>query len=290
MKPPAFEYSRPSSLGEALELLAEYRTDGKVLAGGQSLLPLLSMRLAAPARLIDINRLDELAYLRAGPDGVRVGALARHSTVLADPSGRACQPLLATALASVAHPTIRNRGTTVGSIVHADPAAEMPAVLSLLGGTLTVASTTGRREIPAGELFRGPLESALGPDELALEAFFPALAERSGTAFAEISRRHGDYAVCGVGVLVCLDEDLRIDSAVAGYLSVAPTPLVLDLTDPIRGRSFDADLSPAAAQARTLVDPEPDIHASAGYRRQLVRVLTARVLGQAARAAAGVPR
>ncbi|MDQ2836964.1 MAG: FAD binding domain-containing protein [Actinomycetota bacterium] len=287
MKPPAFEYSRPETLGEALDLLAEHGPDGKVLAGGQSLIPLLSMRLAAPARLIDINSLTELAYLRTGPDGVRVGALARHSTVLADSSARTSQPLLAAALASVAHPTIRNRGTTLGSIVHADPAAEMPAVLSLLGGSVTVASAHGRRTIPAEQLFRGPLESSLEPTELAVEAFFPTLAAQTGTAFAEVSRRHGDYAVCGVGVLVCLDDDLRVSSAIAGYLSVAGTPLVLDLTEPISGRTFDADLAPAAAYARQRVDPEGDIHASAGYRRQLVEVLTSRVLRQAARSAAG---
>lgn len=288
MKPAAFEYSRPGTLGETLQLLAEHGPDGKVLAGGQSLIPLLSMRLAAPARLIDINSLTELGYVRTGPDGVRVGALARHAEVLRDAGARAGQPLVAAALASVAHPTIRNRGTTLGSIVHADPAAEMPAVLSVLAGSVTVASAAGRRTVPAAELFRGPLESALEPTELAIEAFFPALAAGSGTAFAEVSRRHGDYAVCGVAALVVLDADLRISSARAGYLSVAGTPLVLELTEPIRGRGFDADLAPAAAQARASVEPEPDIHASAEYRRQLVEVLTLRVLRRAARAAAGV--
>ncbi|MEO6703102.1 MAG: FAD binding domain-containing protein [Jatrophihabitantaceae bacterium] len=287
MKPSAFEYSRPDSLGAALDLLAEHGSQAKVLAGGQSLIPMLSMRLAAPARLIDINRIAALDYVRTGPAGVRVGALARHAVLERDGSAARCQPLLAAALASVAHPTIRNRGTSVGSIVHADPAAELPAVLSLLGGSLTVASAAGQRVVPAAELFVGPLESSLAPTELAIEAFFPALAQRSGVAFAELSRRRGDYAVCGVAVLVALDQDLRVSSALAGYLSIAATPLVLDLTGPIHGRTFDSDLAPAAALARELVDPEPDIHATAEYRRQLVQVLTQRALRQAARTAAG---
>ncbi|HEX8303760.1 MAG TPA: FAD binding domain-containing protein [Jatrophihabitans sp.] len=286
MKPPAFDYSRPESLDEASGLLAEYGPDAKVLAGGQSLLPLLSMRLIAPARLVDINRLAELAYIRSGPDAVRVGALARHTAVLRDSGAREHQPLLAEALAVIAHPTIRNRGTSVGSLVHADPAAELPAVLCLLGGSVTVASAAGQRTVPAGEFFTGPLESAVQPGELAIEAAFPALPARAGAAFVEVSRRHGDYAVCGVAVLVQLDADLRISAARAGYLSVSSTPLVVDLTEAIGGRPFDADLSAAAALARQSVDPEPDIHASADYRRQLAGVLTGRALATAARRAA----
>ena len=286
MKPPAFDYSRPESLDEALGLLAEHGSDAKVLAGGQSLVPLLSMRLIAPARLVDVNRLAELAYIRSGPDVVRVGALARHAAVLRDSGAREHQPLLAEACGVIAHPTIRNRGTSVGSLVHADPSAELPAVLCLLGGSVTVASAAGQRTVPADEFFLGPLESAVRPGELAIEAAFPAQAAGTGSAFVEVSRRHGDYAVCGVAVLVELDSDLRIRAARAGYLSVSPTPLVLDLTDAVGGRQHDADLSAAAAFARATVDPEPDIHASAEYRRQLAGVLTARALGIAVRRAA----
>ncbi len=173
--------------------------------------------------------------------------------------------------------------------MHADPAAEMPAVLCLLGGAVTLASSTGRRSVPAGEFFLGPLESAVRPGELAVEASFPALGARSGTAFVEVSRRHGDYAVCGVAVLVRLDDDLRVTGARAGYLSVAPTPLVLDLTEAIAGEVYDADFAEAVAAARDAVDPEPDIHASAAYRRQLAGVLTGRALRVAARRAAGIP-
>jgi carbon-monoxide dehydrogenase medium subunit len=290
VKPPAFDYSRPESLDEAVQLLAESGPDAKVLAGGQSLLPLLSMRLVAPSRLIDVNRLAELAYVRSGPDAVRVGALARHAAVLRDAGAAECQPLLAEALAVIAHPTIRNRGTSVGSLVHADPAAELPAVLCLLGGSVTLASTAGRRTVPAGEFFTGPLESAVAPGELAVEASFPALAARSGTAFVEVSRRHGDYAVCGVAVLVELDADLRIIAARAAYLSVAPTPLVLDLTGVVCGRRHDADLAEAVGFAGAAVDPEPDIHASAAYRRQLAGVLTGRALAIAVRRATDAAR
>jgi len=286
VKPSAFDYSRPESLDEALALLADSGPDAKVLAGGQSLLPLLSMRLIAPARLVDVNRLTELAYVRSGPDGVRVGALARHTAVLRDAAAKDCQPLLAEAVGVIAHPSIRNRGTSVGSLVHADPAAELPAVLCLLNGSVTLATATGTRTVPASEFFIGPLESAVRPGELALEAVFPARPAGSGAAFAEVSRRHGDYAVCGVAVLIELDADLRITAARAGYLSVSATPLVLDLTAAIAGRSYDADLSEAAAFARAAVDPEPDLHASADYRRQLAGVLTGRALGIAARRAA----
>jgi carbon-monoxide dehydrogenase medium subunit len=286
VKPSAFDYRRPEQLDEAIDLLGELGPDAKVLAGGQSLLPLLSMRLAAPKHLLDINRIAQLDFVSCGADGVRVGALARHAALERDAGARAVQPLLSAALAMVAHPTIRNRGTTVGSIVHADPAAEMPAVLCLLGGSITAMSTNGQRIICASEFFLGPLESALWESELAVEAFFPALPPQSGTAFAEISRRHGDYAVCGVAGLVTLDDDLRISVARAGYLSVSATPLVLDLTDAVSGRTFDGDLSAAGGLASAAVDPEPDIHATADYRRHLVGVLTNRVIVGAAHRAA----
>jgi carbon-monoxide dehydrogenase medium subunit len=287
VKPSAFEYHRPETLGEALDVLAELGPDGKVLAGGQSLVPILSMRLASPKHLVDINRIAELSYVRSGPAGVQVGALARHAVVERDAGARVSQPLLAQALKLVAHPTIRNRGTTVGSIVHADPSGEMPAVLCLLGGSVTAASKAGRRTITGNTFFLGPLESAVEPGELAVEAFFPALPEQSGTAFTEVSRRHGDYAICGLGVVVTLDDDLRIASAKGGYLSVSATPLVVDFADAIGGKSFDADLSAAAAMAQSAAEPEADIHASADYRRHLVGVLTARAVREAARSAAG---
>jgi carbon-monoxide dehydrogenase medium subunit len=283
VKPPPFEYSRPSSLDETLGLLADLGEDAKVLAGGQSLVPLLSMRLIAPRHLVDINRLDELAYVRADADGVRVGAVARHAEVEGDPDTARVQPLLRRALRLVAHPTIRNRGTTVGSLAHADPAAEMPAVLAVLGGSVRVASASGTRDVAAADFFVGPLESALSPGELAVEVAFPAQPPHTGSAFVEVARRHGDYAVCGVCAVVTLDDDRRVAAARAGYVSVAPTPLVLEL-DAARGRAFDAPMGDV--RDAVTVAPEADIHASAAYRRHLAGVLTVRAVRAAAREAA----
>lgn len=285
MKPAAFAYHGPRSLDEALSALAEVGPDGKVLAGGQSLVPMLNMRLATPGHLVDINRIGELDSLRVDAAGVRVGALARHARVEASAEVAAAQPLLGQALRHVAHPVIRNRGTVVGSIAHADPAAEIPVVLAVLGGTVEVASVEGRREVAAEDFFAGPLEPALEPGELAVSAFFPRLPARAATAFAEVSRRHGDYAMAGVAALVTAADDGRVAGVRAGYLSVAPTPLVLDLTpdaDAHRGAGGDPDWAAVAGLASERVEPEPDIHASADYRRRLVRVLTERVLREAA--------
>jgi len=281
VKPSPFTYHRPESLGEALTVLAEVGGDGKVLAGGQSLLPILSMRLAAPGHLVDVNRLTDLAYVRTAPDGVRVGALARHASVERDPAAAAAQPLLRQALRLVAHPTIRNRGTTVGSLAHADPAGEMTAVLAVLGGRVTLATAGRRRKVDAVDFFVGPLESAVRPGELALEAFFPAAPPGSGTAFLEVARRHGDYAVCGVAAVVTPS-----DGGVAarlGYVSMGPTPSVsrLDAVAPSGPGSDPASWAEAAAAAVDGLEPEGDIHATARYRLHLARVLTARALAAA---------
>jgi aerobic carbon-monoxide dehydrogenase medium subunit len=282
MKPRPLAYTRPESVAQALAALAPTDVDAKVLAGGQSLVPLMSMRLASPDLLVDINRLAEFSYVTVADGLVRVGALARHAEVLASPAA-AAQPLLPKALRFVAHPAIRNRGTTVGSVVHADPAGEMPAVLALLGGTVCVTSTAGQRSIPAAEFFLGPLESAVQPGELATEVQFPVLAgPAAGTGFAEISRRRGDYAVCGVAAMAWLAADGRIGGAKASYLSVGPTPVVLDLTDAVAGEAPDAPSFPAAASlARARLDPRSDIHATTGYRRHLAGVLTERALAEA---------
>jgi carbon-monoxide dehydrogenase medium subunit len=245
----------------------------KVLAGGQSLVPLLSMRLAAPSLLVDINGLPGLDTIEADADGVRIGALARHADVLASPDVRRVQPLVTMALANVAHATIRNRGTTVGSLVHADAAAEMPVVLALLGGSLDVQGPGGRRTIPVEELYVGPLESSVHHDEIAVSAFFPALAQGAGVAFEEIARRHGDYALVGAAALV------DGDSVRVGYLSVADVPTVVDLSGVAEERLGDVALEQ--------LEPGDDIHATADYRAQLVRVLTTRVVRSARE---GTPR
>lgn len=273
MKPAPFAFLRPSTLEEALAALAGEQ-GAKVLAGGQSLVPLLSMRLAAPSMLVDINALPDLGHIEIDEAGVRIGALARHADVLASAEAADAQPLLAMALSHVAHPTIRNRGTTVGSLVHADAAAEMPMVLRLLDGSVDVASVRGRRTIPAAELFAGPLESTLAHDEIAVEAFFPALAAGAGVAFEEIARRHGDYALVGVAALVQLDGD-EITGARLGFVSVSDIPTVVDVTEAVNDRA-----DPAAAALAEL-EPAADIHASADYRAHLVKVLTTRVLAAA---------
>ena len=263
MKPAPFAYHRPGSVADAVAALAG-DASAKVLAGGQSLVPLLSMRLAAPSALVDINGIPGLDSIEVDEVGVRIGALARHADVLASDDVRRVQPLVSLALAHVAHATIRNRGTTVGSLVHADAAAEMPVVLSLLGGSVDVEGPGGRRTIPAGELYVGPLESSVRHDELAVSAYFPALAPGAGVAFDEIARRHGDYALVGAAALV------EGDSVTVGYLSVSDVPTVVDLSG-----VADDDLGDAALQH---LDPGEDIHATAAYRAQLVRVLTRRVV------------
>jgi carbon-monoxide dehydrogenase medium subunit len=285
MKPPVFAYHRPRTVAEALDVLAEVGHDGKVLAGGQSLVPLLNMRLAAPAHLVDVNWLAELDEVAVDDRVVRVGALARQARVEHDPAAAGAVPLLGQALADVAHATVRNRGTVVGSLVHADPAAELPAVLVLLGGTMELAGAGdgGRRRVAAADFFLGPLDSAVGPGELATAAEFPRPPAGSGSAWVEVARRHGDYALCGVGALVTLDEGLRITAARAACISVGPLPVPVDLTDALVGQPHDAaDWAAAGRLAAAGVDPEDDIHATAAYRRHLAGVLTAR----AARAAA----
>jgi carbon-monoxide dehydrogenase medium subunit len=279
VKPPPFGYSRPETIEEAVAVLAGRDPDGKVLAGGQSLVPLLNMRLAMPGHLVDINRLSELSYLRVSDGHVVIGALARHAEVLADKDVARAQPLIGQALACVAHQVIRNRGTTVGSIVHADPSGEMTAVLALLGGSVQLVSASGERTVHATDFFLGPLESDVRPDELATQVRIPALPARVGTAFAEVSRRQGDYAVCGVAVLAELDQADGVSRAAAAYLSVSGTPLVLDLSDAC------GDPAAAGRLARDRVSPASDIHATAAYRKHLAGVLTERALRDAITAA-----
>src|SRR4051794_22803769 len=177
------------------------------------------MRLAAPTTLVDINRVPGLDRIEATPDGVRVGALVRHAALLTSTEAAAVQPLLVRATANVAHPAIRNRGTTVGSIAHADPSGEMTSVLALTGGSVTVAAPGGPSTVGWQDFFVGPLETSVHGPAVVLEAFFPALPQRSGTAFAEIARRKGDYAVCGAGVVVTLDADRRGSPAAAAHTS-----------------------------------------------------------------------
>jgi carbon-monoxide dehydrogenase medium subunit len=280
MKPAPFQWHGPADVAAVVSLLAEYGSEAKVLAGGQSLVPLLAMRLTQPAHLVDINGVSELDSVQVTADGVRIGALARHTRVERDDDAFRVQPLLRQALRQVAHPTIRNRGTCVGSLAHADPAGELTAVLAVCGGTITARSAGGTRTIPAADFFLGPLTCVLAADELAVSAQFPARPPSSGTAFLEIARRHGDYALCGVAAVAELDGQGALARLRCGYLSVADVPLVLDLTD-----AWRADPRDAAALAHDTVDPVTDLHATADYRRHLARVLTIRAARQAISAA-----
>ena len=282
MKPSTFVHHAPRSVDEALAVLAEFGHDGKVLAGGQSLIPILNMRLASPGHLVDINRVAGLDSVEVTADAVHIGALVRHAQLEHHAAAFAHLPLLRQALVNVAHPVILNRGTTVGSIAHADPSGEMPAVLALTSGYVDLASSRGARTVAARDFFLGPLESCLAEDEMATGASFGCFPPGTGMAFAESTRRHGDYALAGVAAAVTVLDGL-ITSARASFVSVTPTPDVLDLSELLAGNApEEGDWAKAAELAREHVDPDADIHASAEYRRMLVGVLTARVLAEAA--------
>ncbi|NIL84164.1 6-hydroxypseudooxynicotine dehydrogenase complex subunit alpha [Rhodococcus fascians] len=284
MKPSPLKYHRPRSIEEACRILAE--VDGKVLAGGQSLIPMLSMRLAAPGNLIDITGIDGLDDITGSTQsGVTFAALATHASLASNRAAAQTQPLLGRALQLVAHATIRNRGTTVGSIVHADPSAEMPAVIRLLDGSVTVQSVRGRRQIAAKDLFLGPLESSLETDEIAIAATVPAAKSGEGTAIDEVARRHGDYALVGVAARVTV-ADNAVRTAHVTYVSAGEFGEVVDYTDVIGGAAVsdarDPKWNALSEDARRRVETESDIHATAAYRSQLVAALTARVVMAAA--------
>ena len=280
MKPGPFVHHAPATVDEAVAVLGEVGHDGKVLAGGQSLIPVLSMRLANPGHLVDINGVAGLDAVHVTDAWVRVGALVRHAGLERHDEAFAALPLLRQALRNVAHPAIRNRGTTVGSIAHADPAGEMPSVVVLTGGVIEAVGPGGRREIAATDFFEGPLETTLAHDELVEAVRFGRFAPGTRTAFVESSRRHGDYALAGVAVAVEVSEGV-VTSARAAFVSVTPVPMVLDLTPVLGGRDAAAPAPDEVVDAvRAFVDPEGDIHASADYRRILVAELTRRALAR----------
>lgn len=280
MKPRAFTYHAPASLPEALELLAEHSADAKVLAGGQSLIPLLNFRMSAPEHLIDVNRLPGLHTVERNGDGWRIPALVRQRAAERSPELAAAFPLLPVALAQVAHPQIRNRGTVCGSVAHADPAAELPAVLTALGATMHIASTRGVRAIHADDFFVFHLTTALEPDELLVGVSVDDLPPGTVTGFAELAARSGDFALAAVAGVLTLDDSGVVRSGRLVAAGVSGIPFRLREAE---AALLGAELTPAAmfaAQdaARREVDPIDDIHAPASYRRQLVGVLTRRVL------------
>ena len=284
MKPAPFDYFAPGTVDEALALLAEHGDQAKPLAGGQSLIPAMNFRLARPQVLVDLNLVAALSYIRANGSGLAIGAMTRQRAVERSDLVARAAPLLAEAMPSIAHPQIRNRGTVGGSLAHADPSAELPAVALALETRFRAKSATGERWIPAGEFFKGMLETALEPGELLVEIAIPPLPARSGTAFLEMARRHGDYALVGVAAVVTLEANGRCQAARVALLSVGDGPvLASEAATVLAGQAPSAELARAAGEraASRDVDPPSDIHASAAYRRRLVAVLTRRALERA---------
>lgn len=289
MKPAPFEYLAPDSLAAALEALAHAAGtggDAKILAGGQSLIPVMNFRLAEPALLIDVNRLAELDFLESeNGGGLRIGALVRQRRLERDPLVAREAPLLHEAMPFVAHPQIRNRGTFGGSLAHADPAAELPAIAVALGARFRLRKAGGDRWVDARDFFAGLFTTLLEPDEMLTEAVIPPLPPRTGWAFLEIARRHGDYAQVGVAAVVTLDETGRCRAARLVYLSVGDGPVVAAAAaGMLAGEELSAAAIAAAAEKAACdeMDPLGDIHATPEFKRHLARVLTGRALTRAA--------
>jgi carbon-monoxide dehydrogenase medium subunit len=282
MKPAPFEYHAPRTLDEALALLTRYGSDAKPLAGGQSLVPLLNFRVSRPAALVDLNALPGLAYIRREDGQLRLGAMTRQRTIEFSPVAQEALPLLVEATTLVGHLPIRSRGTMGGSLAHADPSAEYPAVLVALDGEVVARGPRGERVVRAAELFRSYLTTSLAADELLVEARLPIPPPETGFAFEEFSLRHGDFAIVGIAALLVV-RDGRCTMARLAAAGVAPAPVRLRGAEEILERDgvSDGAIAAAAGRAGELVMPESDIHASARYRRQLTRVLTARALRRA---------
>jgi len=290
MKPPKFRYFAPGSVEEALTLLAEHTDGGRVLAGGQSLVPLMNMRLVQPSVLVDINGIHELAYVKAWNGGLAIGTLTRDTNLIDDTMVAERLPLLREAARHIGHPAIRNRSTVGGSIAHADPAAELPAVMVALNAVFEVRSPSGSRTISAQDFFKGYLSTDLKEGELLTELRVPGLPSRAGSAFIEFARREGDYALAGVAAVIALDEDGTIADARLGLCSVGPAPVrALSAEALLHGQrpGNEAWEAAAAATVSALDHPLSDIHGSAGYRRHLAGVLTKQALAIAAERAEG---
>jgi aerobic carbon-monoxide dehydrogenase medium subunit len=291
MKPPDFEYVRPSTVPEAVAALASSPDDAKVLAGGQSLVPMMNFRLAAPALLVDINRISDLAFVEARDGGVAIGAVARQADVEASALVLQDCPLLAEGLGHVGHPQLRTRGTVVGSLVHADPAAETPAVALALGARVTVSGPRGLRTIAAVDFFQTYFTTDVAPDEIATEVWFPAAPEGSGSAFVEIARRPGDFSMVGVAATVQLADE-NIVSAALAVSGVGERPVRLHSVEgALDGARADvatfAEVAPMAADDDDQLRPPDDVHATGAYRRKVLPALVEQALTTAARRAAG---
>ncbi|TFV67948.1 xanthine dehydrogenase family protein subunit M [Blastococcus sp. CT_GayMR20] len=289
MKPAPFEYVAPTTLAEALDVLDTHGDEVKILAGGQSLGPLLNLRLATPSVLVDINRVPGLDRIEVDDGHLRVGALVRQRAAERSAVLGGAAPLAVEALHSVGHIGIRNRGTLAGSIAHADPSAEMPAVLTVLGGSVRAVSRAGDRTIPAAALFQTYFTTVLEPEEMVVEVLLPRRPVRTGHAWLEFAQRHGDFAIVGVGAVVTLDEDGRCRAARVVCTGVDSVPFdASEVAATLVGSPVDGDACAAVADAvaRTC-QPGTDVFADASYRRRLIRSLVPRALQAAGRRAQG---
>jgi CO/xanthine dehydrogenase FAD-binding subunit len=284
VKPAPFEYEDPSTLPEALSLLAEHGDAATVLAGGQSLVPLLNFRLSQPERVIDINGLSELDYIRVEDCALRIGALTRQATLERSPEVAARVPLLSEVVRFVGHAAIRTRGTVGGSVAHADPAAELPVTFATLDARFHLRAAAGARCLPAEEFFRTVMMTARKPDELLVEVEVPLPSERTRSGFAEFAKRNGDFALAGVAAVLRVSPDGRCEEAALGLLGAAPVPLRSRVAEEyLRGTELDTGtLAEAARLAAREVRAGGDIHASAEYRANLVEAMAGRALTAAA--------
>lgn len=289
LKPAPFEYLAPESLEEAVSLLSEKADDAKVLAGGQSLIPLMALRLSTPAALLDLNKVRELDYLHDDGDGLRIGALARNRAVELLPDLKDRSGMVAEALELVGHVAIRNRGTVVGSLAHADPAAEWPALALALDAEIDAVGPKGKRTIPAEHFYLNYFTTTLEPDEIATEVRFALPLKRVGSSFQELARRHGDFAVAGAGALLAVSRNGAIESARIVLIGVSSTVVrIREAEDLIIGHEPSAALYREAAEiVHKSIDPTGDIHGSAEYRRTLALTLSRRALHSAGHRALG---
>lgn len=283
MKPPSFEYHDPETVGEVVRILAQYEGEAKIIAGGQSLMPLLNMRLARPQALVDLRRVPGLDYIRRENGGLAIGSLTRQRDVERSADVAELLPLLHSATRFIAHPQIRNRGTVGGSLAHADPAAELPAVAVALDATFAITGPEGERTVPAGDFFVSFLTTSLSPEEVLTEVRFPGLRRRTGWSFQEVARRHGDFALVGVAVTLALQSG-KCHGARIVLFGVGGTPVRARRAEQELEGNSPSDLllrSAAMSAAEEIDEPVADIHASAEYRRHVAGVLTRRALVEA---------
>jgi carbon-monoxide dehydrogenase medium subunit len=281
MKPPKFDYYDPRSLDEALALLDRHSDDAKVLAGGQSLMPLLNMRLARPSIVVDINQIEELNYVRASDDGIAIGAIARQRALQTEKLIAERVPILREGAYYIAHPQIRSRGTICGSIAHADPAAELPALALALDAEMILTSAKAARTVGAKAFFQSFFTTALKANEILTEVHFPAPPKDSAWSVLEISRRHGDFAIAGIIAGLVLESNREVIAhARLVYFGVGATPIrVTAAEEALIGQAASESAFEAAAQsAKQGIDPTSDIHATEEYRRALAATLTKRAL------------